>query len=70
MKNLIVVLLLCSLASPQSGVVSEAKSKLDKEHHEALVAKAKQLLEEKTRIEKRLAEMWYILGGVGGRDPT
>lgn len=38
----------------QSGVVTEARTNLEKEHHEALVKKAQDFLAEKARLEARL----------------
>lgn len=41
-------------ASAQSGIVSEAKAKSEKEHHAALVVKAQHFLAEKAKLETRL----------------
>ena len=62
MKHFAVLLLLACSLMAQSGVVNEAKDKIAKEHHDALVQKAKQLLAEQSSLEAQLAVVKQRLG--------
>jgi hypothetical protein len=57
MKKLLCVVLLLTGMSFGQSVVSEAKAKIEKEHHAAMVSKAQSLLETKAALEAELKEV-------------
>ena len=51
----VILLFSCFGYAQSAGIVSEAQTKLSKERHEALVEKAKSLLQDKERLTAELA---------------